>query len=54
MNLTFSWKLNTLPGGFEEYEIYCCDEIFCHLSESDFHIFSKMCRVSGNRFLRRV
>ena len=48
MNLTFTYKLNILSGGYEEYEVFCAGDIFCHLSESDFYIFSRMCKASGN------
>jgi hypothetical protein len=52
MGITFNWHENKYCTG--EYVIYIGDEVYCHLSESDFDTFSRMCSASGNKLLRRV
>ena len=37
-----------------EYEIYLNDNIFCHVSESDFKVFYNMAVKSGHKIMRRV
>ncbi len=54
MGLKFNYVLKVLHGNFHEYEVFLGDEIFCHLSQSDFWVFNAMCLKSGNKLLRRV
>lgn len=35
-----------------EYEVFMNGEIFCHLSENDFGVFSSIVRNNGNKLMR--
>lgn len=49
MGLMFSYSYSS---ALNEYSIYFNGEIFCHLSESDFRVFVRICDKSGNRLLK--
>lgn len=48
----FNFKKNELCEG--EICVFIGDEIFCHLSETDFDIFYKMVLKSKNKIMLRV
>ena len=47
----WSWKCNSLVDS--EVEIYCDDEIFCHLYGQDFDVFLRIMRLAKIKILRR-